>query len=43
VAAIALLVAIAYGVAAMGAGKLGAVTVDTVQAGTGPKIGELDG
>lgn len=41
--AIAALIAIAYGVAAMGAGTLANVTVDTVQAGTGPKIGEMDG
>jgi FKBP-type peptidyl-prolyl cis-trans isomerase FkpA len=41
--AIAALVAIAYGVAAMGAGKLETVVVDTVVAGTGPMIGEMDG
>jgi len=41
--AVAALVAIAYGVAAMGAGQMAGVDVDTVQAGTGPTIGELDG
>lgn len=41
--AVALLVAIAYGVAAMGAGKLVSVDVDTIAAGSGPKITELDG
>ena len=41
--AIAVLVAVAYGVAMMGAGKLANVTVDTVQAGSGPMISELDG
>ncbi|MBA3667963.1 MAG: FKBP-type peptidyl-prolyl cis-trans isomerase [Sphingomonas sp.] len=41
--AIAALVLIAYGVAAMGAGMLTNVSVVTVQAGTGPKVSELDG
>lgn len=41
--AIALLVAVAYGVATMGAGKLTSVDVDTVAAGTGPMIGPMDG
>ena len=41
--AVALLIALAYGVAAAGAGQLTAVTVDTVTAGTGPVIGEMDG
>jgi FKBP-type peptidyl-prolyl cis-trans isomerase FkpA len=40
---IALLVALAFGVAQAGAGQLNAVTVDTVTAGTGPLIGEMDG
>ena len=41
--AVALLVAIAYGIAAMGAGKLVSVDVDTIAAGSGPTITELDG
>ena len=41
--AIVLLVAVAYGVAAMGAGKLVSVEVDTGAGGTGPRIGEMDG
>ena len=41
--AIVLLVAVAYGVAMMGAGKLVSVEVDTVAPGTGPMIGPMDG
>jgi FKBP-type peptidyl-prolyl cis-trans isomerase FkpA len=41
--AIAALIALAYGVAVMGAGALTNVSVETVQAGTGPMIGEMDG
>lgn len=41
--AIALLAAVAYGVAMMGAGKLVSVDVETVAAGTGPMIGPMDG
>ena len=41
--AIGLLAAVAYGVAMMGAGKLVSVEVDTVTAGTGPTISEMDG
>ena len=41
--AILLLAAIAYGVAWAGAGQLNAVTVDTVAAGKGPLIGDMDG
>ncbi len=41
--AIAVLVAVAYGIAMMGAGKLVSVEVDTVTAGTGPTISEMDG
>lgn len=41
--AVAALIAIAYGVAVMGAGQMTAVDVETVQAGTGPTIGEMDG
>jgi len=41
--AIAVLVAIAYGVAMMGAGKLTSVDVETVTAGTGPAITDMDG
>ncbi|HXG80850.1 MAG TPA: FKBP-type peptidyl-prolyl cis-trans isomerase [Sphingomicrobium sp.] len=41
--AIAALVAIAYGVAWLGAGQFKAVTVDTVTAGSGPYITEMDG
>jgi FKBP-type peptidyl-prolyl cis-trans isomerase FkpA len=41
--AIAALVAIAYGIASYGAGQLKTVTVETVEAGSGPKITEMDG
>ncbi len=41
--AIALVVAIAFGIAWMGAGQFKTVTVETVAAGTGPAITELDG
>ena len=41
--AILLLAALAYGVAWAGAGQLKAVTVDTVAAGKGPLIGDMDG
>ena len=41
--ALAALVAIAYGIAYLGAGQFKAVTVDTVTAGTGPYISEMDG
>ena len=41
--ALAVLVAIAYGIAMMGAGKMVSVEVDTVTAGTGPLITEMDG
>ena len=41
--AIVLLVAVAYGVAMMGAGKLVSVDVETVAPGTGPMIGPMDG
>jgi FKBP-type peptidyl-prolyl cis-trans isomerase FkpA len=41
--AVAALVAIAYGVAHMGAGQLKNVSVETVAAGTGPVVGEMDG
>ena len=41
--AVAALVAIAYAVAYFGAGQFKSVSVDTVQAGTGPLIGEMDG
>ena len=41
--AIFLLVAVAYGVAMMGAGKLVSVEVDTVTPGTGATIGPMDG
>jgi FKBP-type peptidyl-prolyl cis-trans isomerase FkpA len=41
--AIAVLAAIAFGIAWMGAGQFKTVTVDTVTAGTGPMITELDG
>ncbi|MFL6779438.1 MAG: hypothetical protein ACJ8E8_10415, partial [Sphingomicrobium sp.] len=41
--AIAALIAIAFGVAYAGAGQLKSVTVDTVAAGSGPLIGEMDG
>lgn len=41
--AVAALIALAYGVAYAGAGQFKAVTVDTVTAGTGPLITEMDG
>jgi FKBP-type peptidyl-prolyl cis-trans isomerase FkpA len=41
--AIAALIAIAYGVAYLGAGQFKAVAVETVAAGKGPFVGELDG
>jgi len=41
--AIAALIAIAYGVASYGAGQLKTVTVETVAAGSGPNVGEMDG
>ena len=41
--ALAALVAIAYGIAYLGAGQFKAVTVDTVTAGSGPYISEMDG
>ena len=41
--AIAALIALAFGVAYMGAGQFKTVTVDTVAAGTGPLISEMDG
>ena len=41
--AVAALIAIAFGVAYLGAGQFKAVTVDTVTAGTGPYITEMDG
>lgn len=41
--AVAALVAIAYGVAYLGAGQFKAVAVDTVTAGSGPYISEMDG
>ncbi len=41
--AIAALVAIAFGVAYLGAGQLKTVTVDTVTPGSGPMVGEMDG
>ena len=41
--AVAVLVALAYAVAHFGAGQFKTVSVDTVEAGTGPLIGELDG
>ena len=41
--AVAALIAIAYGVAYFGAGQFKTVTVDTVAAGNGPLIGEMDG
>jgi FKBP-type peptidyl-prolyl cis-trans isomerase FkpA len=41
--AIAALVAIAYGVAYFGAGQFRSVSVETVSAGKGPLIGEMDG
>jgi FKBP-type peptidyl-prolyl cis-trans isomerase FkpA len=41
--AVAALIAIAFGVAYYGAGQLKSVTVDTVAAGSGPLVGEMDG
>ena len=41
--AIAALIALAYGIAYMGAGQFKSVSVETVQAGSGPFIGEMDG
>lgn len=41
--AIALLVALAFGIAKAGAGQLSTVEVDTVTAGSGPLITEMDG
>jgi FKBP-type peptidyl-prolyl cis-trans isomerase FkpA len=41
--AIAALIALAYGIAWLGAGQFKTVTVETVAAGSGPSIGELDG
>ncbi|HEU0311040.1 MAG TPA: FKBP-type peptidyl-prolyl cis-trans isomerase, partial [Sphingomicrobium sp.] len=41
--AVAALVALAYGVAYYGAGQFQTVSVETVTAGTGPLIGEMDG
>ena len=41
--AIAALIALAYGVAYFGAGQFKTVSVDTVAAGKGPFIGEMDG
>ena len=41
--AVAALVALAYAVAHYGAGQFKTVSVDTVEAGTGPLISELDG
>ena len=41
--AVAALAAIAFGVAHMGAGQLKNVSVETVAAGTGPLVGEMDG
>jgi FKBP-type peptidyl-prolyl cis-trans isomerase FkpA len=41
--AIAALIALAYGIAYMGAGQFKTVTVDTVAAGSGPLITEMDG
>ncbi|WP_051503910.1 FKBP-type peptidyl-prolyl cis-trans isomerase [Sphingomonas jaspsi] len=41
--AVAALIGLAYGVAAMGAGQMAGVDVETVQAGTGDKVAELDG
>ena len=40
---LALLAALAFGIAWMGAGQFKTVTVETVAAGTGPAITELDG
>lgn len=41
--AIALLVALAFGIAKAGAGQISTVEVDTVTAGSGPLITEMDG
>ena len=41
--AVAALIALAYGVAYAGAGQLQNVSVETVVAGAGPVIGEMDG
>jgi len=41
--AIAALVALAYGIAYFGAGQFKAVSVETVAAGKGPFVGEMDG
>lgn len=41
--AIAALVALAYAIAYFGAGQFKTVSVDTVAAGSGPMIGEMDG
>lgn len=41
--AVAALVGLAYGIAAMGAGTLASVDVETVQAGSGAPITEMDG
>src|SRR5262245_58459472 len=40
---VAALVALAFGTAYLGAGQFKTVTVETVTAGTGPLIGEMDG
>ena len=41
--AVAALIALAYAIAYFGAGQFKSVTVDTVAAGSGPFIGEMDG
>jgi FKBP-type peptidyl-prolyl cis-trans isomerase FkpA len=41
--AIVLLVALAYGIAYFGAGQFKTVAVETVKAGAGPFVGEMDG
>lgn len=41
--AIAALIAVAFAVAYYGAGQIKSVTVETVAAGTGPLVGEMDG
>lgn len=41
--AVAALVALAYGIAYFGAGQFKAVAVETIAAGTGPQISEMDG
>ena len=41
--AIAALVALAYGVAYLGAGQFKTVSVETIAAGKGPFVGEMDG